>query len=695
MKWKEQYVSEGLNRKVAPTQPAGIYQGLRMIENIGSPRQVELSPDPDTGYHMAVYQSTTGYSLTYWDLAGTAIILDLSDGDLDSTDVVIGIEMDYTIGVDTVAEWKAFPVADWNALPLARKNEIIVLGTVAVPAPSTNITTAMISFERTTMAWRNISKGAIAWSQLLRNGDFEQASSDNAWYWAMATQAGSGTGTVLTTTTDPSRNNRALTLATLTTGSVTYQADQNIGVPVTPGQLGMIRFQKKNLITSDAGTLNLSLLFADDIGMVAGGFATTIDTSVIDGSYEEVLSLFEVPAGSYTLVSISLFGTMTYSTAPVDVLYIDDIGVWIETEGERNDLQHGVSGNLEVMGRLSMRDPAATYGVSSLAMDYSSNRLTVDDHASSGLVEVDINGTLRAGANTIDTAVKADVARVTAPASVAGGVEYTLMWESIPSGEKGYRKYVSPIGALVETINATYNNTTNNWTKDVNGETAVRMTIGSVASVGMVVEYQEAGTNTWADGMWTSNVMSVDNTAFNALVAASGVLTSTTVIDQINELRDGKHGSKFLYLPAGLALTDGANDDTLGPSFFGAKSALFGHGWRPDATATTDVELPFPMHSGDRIIQLKYYLRESAVASDIEVGMHIIDPLGGSDGSIGGTKKSSTTNTEAQIIFDFATDGPPWPYTLLADRLYGATIEFDNTASLASFIGLRIEYDHP
>jgi len=58
MKWKEQYVSEGLNRKVAPTQPPGIYQGLRIIQNLGAPRQVELSPDADTGYHMAVYQST-------------------------------------------------------------------------------------------------------------------------------------------------------------------------------------------------------------------------------------------------------------------------------------------------------------------------------------------------------------------------------------------------------------------------------------------------------------------------------------------------------------------------------------------------------------------------------------------------------------------------------------------------------------
>ena len=195
MKWKEVYVSEGLNRKMVPSQPAGIYQGLRIIENLGSPRQVELSPDADTNFHMAVYQSTTNFSMTYWDRAGTAIILDLSDAALDSTDVVIAMEIDYTIGAATTADWMAFPVTDYDALPASRKDELIVLGTVAVPASATNITTAMISFDRVTMAWRNIKKGAISWSPLVRNGGFEQADegTSNIWYWTASASPGTGT----------------------------------------------------------------------------------------------------------------------------------------------------------------------------------------------------------------------------------------------------------------------------------------------------------------------------------------------------------------------------------------------------------------------------------------------------------------------------------------------------------------------
>lgn len=398
MKWKEQYVSEGLNRKVAPGQPAGIYQGLRIIENLGANLQVEISPDADTGYHMAVYQSTTGYSLTYWDLAGTAIILNLNDPDLLNGDVVIGLEMDYTVGVDTVAEWKAFPVADWNALPLSRKNEIIVLGTVAVPAAGT-ITTAMISFERTTMAWRNLSKGALSWSQIIRNGDFEQSGdgTDRSWYWELGAFAIGGSGTVLVSTSDPQRNTRALEFSTLTAGSMVLVASQNVGIPVTPGQLGMFKYQKKNLVVPSSGAMNFDLVFSNAVGSNgANTLSTTIDTSVVDGSYEEVVVMFEVPVGVTALGQIQIGGGPTYASAPVDVLRIDDVSVWLETTGERNDLQHGVAGDVVANGKLQVRTPGAGYSGNAAHLSYDSGatKLEINDLDNSGGLIVDVNGAI-------------------------------------------------------------------------------------------------------------------------------------------------------------------------------------------------------------------------------------------------------------------------------------------------------------
>ena len=399
MKWKEQYVSEGLNRKVAPSQPPGIYQGLRIIENTGSPRQVEIAPDVDTNFHVAVYQSTTGYSMTYWDMAGTSIILDLTNIALSNEETVIGLEMDYTVGVDTTAVWMAFPIADWNALPAARRDEIIVLGTVQVPSSMVaNIVTADISIDRATYAWRNLSKGAIAWSQIVRNGDFEQADSGaaTAWYWSMAAIAGSGTGTTLIDVTDPQRNEKCIEFSTLTTGSVIFVALQNVNIPVTPGQLGMVRYQKKNLVIPSSGTMDFNLVFADSTGSIgANTLLTTVDTTGVDGSYEEVVFVFEVPVGVTELAQVGIGGGPTYASAPVDVLRIDDVSVWLETSGERNDLQHGVTGDVVANGSLTLALPGTGYAEGAIA-SYNTvgNKLTLDDIATPGALALDIAGTV-------------------------------------------------------------------------------------------------------------------------------------------------------------------------------------------------------------------------------------------------------------------------------------------------------------
>ena len=428
MKWRETYVSEGLNRKVVPSSPAGIYQGLRMIENTGAARQVEIISDADTGYHMAVFQSTTGFSLTYWDVVGNSMIFDLSDGDLDNEEVIIAMELDYQIGVDTTAEWKAFPVADFNALPAARRADLIILGTVNVGGVGTDIFASQITYVRTTMAWRNLSKGAISWSPIVRNGDFEQSDDDtnNIWYWTAEATAGTGTGTLRAHDTDPYRNAKSLEFDTLTTGTVSWLANQNIGVPVTPGQLGMVRFRKKTLRVADSGTVELNVWFAKKDGTeFSTPFSHTVDIDItaIDGDYVEVISVFEIYQQTYTISRVTIEGTnVDWGLNTTIVLRVDDVQVWIETSGERNDMQRGISGDLEVMGRLAMRDPdaAATYASDSLEMNYDSsgNQLNIDDQASSGGLSVDVNGDLVASNLTADTDVVATAGSVTAETDV-------------------------------------------------------------------------------------------------------------------------------------------------------------------------------------------------------------------------------------------------------------------------------------
>ena len=409
MKWRELYVSEGLNRKVVPSQPPGIYQGLRIVENTGATRQVELAPDADTGYHTAVYQSTTGYSMTYWSPGGVSIILDLSDANLNSQETIIGLEMDYTIGVDTEAYWMAFPIADWNALPSARRNEIIVLGTVQVPAGASNIVTADISYNRATYAWRGLSRGNIPWSPVLRNGGFEQGAdgSTDAWYWDVTETAGTGTGTAQVTASTTHSGLHALRFSSVTSGSMTLNVRQNVHIPVVAGQLLMIRFYKKVTTTSTPGP-SVDLYFGSEDGSTGTITQIPIDVSATDGSYVESLTIIEVPANTSSLKWVEIDVATTYASAPATGLHIDDVQVWVETQGDNNDLQHNVSGDLEVSGRLGLHDPDDIYGVSSALVTFSepTNTVSVDDKDSSGTVVLDVNGNvLAASVDAVDITV--------------------------------------------------------------------------------------------------------------------------------------------------------------------------------------------------------------------------------------------------------------------------------------------------
>ncbi len=681
MKWREPFVSEGLNRKVFPNHPAGIYQGLRLIQNLGSPRQVEISSDADTGFHLAVYQRTTGFSLTYWDPSGTSIILDLSNAGLDSTDVVIGLEIDYTVSVDTTANWKAFPVADWDALPAARKNEIVVLGTIAVPAAATNITTAMISLDRVTMAWRNLSRGAVAWSPVVKNGDFEQAEagSSNAWYWALTATAGAGTGTLTVETGDPSRNLKALTLANLSDGTVTYSAVQEIRVPVTPGQLYMVKFQKKNLVIADSGSLNVLVNFSDSAGSDLGSVSVSIDVTAVDAGYVEVVKTLLVPSGATALRGVAIQGTVNWSSSPTDVLRIDDLDLWLETTGEQSDLQRGDSGDKEVAGRLSIRDPEGVYADPSALMTYeqSGNQLSVNDRANSGTLGMDVNGALAAkslsvtdnvtsiGASLLGSIANGDVARIITPASVFAGVEYTLIWEALPAGQNGARRYVDPNGIIVQTVNAKWNNTTNLWAKDINGEPAIRTILDPAIANGFRIESQEGATNSWADGAWTS------------------------VISDSNPIRE-------LWVPA-MAAWGGPND-VAGAAYVSATGSALG-AWQSITTGGEKrLTFPFPLPSGDRLLTVTLFgFAGNAVGEEIQGKIFEVSGLGGNT-QVSTTKISAASGIPANVGWTTSdTDFTPNGYTLLANRMYGlwARLPQTSTAGELLIFGVKITYDHP
>ena len=77
MRWKEQYASEGLNRKFAGIITPGIYRGFTIGAD-GADLSVVIDPDPTTNDHSAVYESSDGFSVTVRDDASGSIVLDLT-----------------------------------------------------------------------------------------------------------------------------------------------------------------------------------------------------------------------------------------------------------------------------------------------------------------------------------------------------------------------------------------------------------------------------------------------------------------------------------------------------------------------------------------------------------------------------------------------------------------------------------------
>jgi hypothetical protein len=666
--------------------------------------------DPVATDHVAVYQAATGHSLTIRREGGDFAVDLTSLVDAAEKTWIIAVYAPYAVGFTTTGVIRAYELDPTDEFTVAlEKGELVVLGKVVIPASSAApIPSGNITAEERTFAWSSVAREVLPWAPLIRNYGFEWSDDDAgnegnvgaSLYWE---REGNSDGNWITDLANVDKGSRAVTY-NYSSGSPSSEMYQWLHLPIVEGQIVRLQIRKKTLQVITGGSAEVFVEMADADGGSLVVYTMPLNLVGVEAAFSTTLGSVAAGAGLNQITRIGIrTSSITFGAAGL-AFALDNMQAWLEVVSiEDLNIASSAQGSL-VTNKLTLIDsydldqgttPRAGYfeydSVSDSVYFYDKagdNLNTVLGNLTADAASVVAGATL--GTGLLGSAVNGDTPRVIAIPSTFAGVEYTLMWESIPSGDKAYRKYISPTGTLVETVNATYSNTTNNWTKDDNAASAYRV---NHTEAGLFHEFQTDAVDVWIDSAWTSSPFAVTSAGITR--TASGVLTATTLQGQLDQLRDGVHGTKYLYLPAGLAQESGANDDTNGPSFFPAASAIFGHGWRAQSGGSTEVELAFPLHSGDRIIQLQYYLRESASANDIEVEMYCIDPLLGSDSTIGGSKKSGATNDEAQIVFDFATDGAPWPYTLLADRFYGASIQFASTASLASFIGLRIEYDHP
>lgn len=124
MRWKEPYVTAGLNQKNIASQPKGVVTGFSVIPSAGFVISVQL--DPTLGLSVANVLETTGglFSVTLVQNTNIAIDLTAQAG----TTCYIALDAQYAVGSASAAQVKVVDAAE-----LALNTDLVLLAKVNVP----------------------------------------------------------------------------------------------------------------------------------------------------------------------------------------------------------------------------------------------------------------------------------------------------------------------------------------------------------------------------------------------------------------------------------------------------------------------------------------------------------------------------------------------------------------------------------
>lgn len=529
MRYREPFLTEGLDIKLAINTPPGVYRGFR-LGLAGVNMSVQVNADPVGVDHSAVYQTGTGRSLTLWKTGGN-FTLGLTA--YASKTVVLAIAAAYTLGSDTTAEIRAYellPADEFTGAP--ERPELVVLGTVVVPA-SGIIAATSISHDRRTMSWETVAPEARTWSPLLRNSSFETSETAATHlratrFWGGTVSPGAG-GTFAPVTTDANTGLKSLQFSYVS-GTPTGVFTQPVNLPVTPGQLLRAQVFVRAQQALTAGTAALAFTWRDGTGTVVATSTISIPVTGVDGSYRKIESTFPVPsapAGILTLAEVQIVLTAVSFAGAGAAIRFDDVQVYAESQSVTGQfLFHERGRAFEVVQDLLFEDQAV-WTQDALALRFANGTGLIGerkDQSASSVVQplLDWRGRVLLGNNLLDTEAKALQPRITAPVSTTGGVDFTLMWQSVPTGQPGYRRYVSASGAVIETVNASWDGA--NWNKDTAGVIALKRLLSSVATS---VQKRDLAANTpWTDAAWSSTPFLLD--ASTSLLTLGVNMAATT-----------------------------------------------------------------------------------------------------------------------------------------------------------------------
>lgn len=531
--WKEQYGSAGFNYKLGGITPTGIYRGLTLSTSL-TDNTVTVVPDPTHEDHLAVFENTSGFSITFRDMSDTTYSLSLAVSTLYSQTVVITFFVDYTIGQATSASFIAYTMAEWLALPAATQDELVVLGTVANPAASNLVTLSDISSNLRTIA--SLNQSLLTWRSVIANPEFQRSPTPP--HEVGGNEVDGWTASSLgwfTNSTDVASGDRAMTFHE-SPGTWSTSFLQNLGIGVVAGQQIYVQLQKKAVQAATSGTGAIVLEFSGANGGSQTSLSSDFTITSLDASYQTVTAFFTVPANMtvWNYASVQLAAADYASSG--DMLRIGTFFALLQPESQLDQLASWDERWRDTnVTSLTLNDPTSTsYSDIGVTVKFSQNnpnttegqlQISRKDGLASDPPAISHPGRIVGlGSGLLGSSADSYKARIEADGSAA--VDLTLIFQSNSNSGLIYRKYTTQISTIIETWNASWNGTV--WNYDNASDQATCKRFSNAA----ITWQSYSGANGWLDSAWGPLYNNSSSQTRVIATGGSGALATYTGIQQ-------------------------------------------------------------------------------------------------------------------------------------------------------------------
>lgn len=511
IRWEEQYVSDGLNKKLNGIVPAGIVRGGTIV-TAASGLNVEIQPDSNTGDSVYSYVDSNGAQLTFRQVG--VVTLDLAA--VASTVVYICLYIDYVVSSATTVEWRTYTAAELSAAP--EEPYLVILNEVDVPAagpiPAANITPT-----RRREAWTDVSLQMREGRQVVKDGDFGTygqsggsaiTATHDMPFWDTASV---NTFNWSVEAIDPHIGDYHLKVDGPSLTGIDYLRSLEM-IRCRPGSFFHVFYAVKgiNMISVGAnGEYGVRLFFYDEDQQYISGSDISVTDNTLTGTFgwTDVKDVVEVPSGASFFRYAVYINTDGVSFGASTVLYFDAVRVFVQADRAIDGHEPGTA--QDEAGQFAAMDIVPRVGDFSDLEERSDKTVRTKQTSIVGsilqLLQKSGAGnaflkTLEEGAIKLTNTSSAGAEEPRIEAEVPLALNYSLIWKSGDPGGSGVivRVYHGPgsgtFDGFVITTNAYWDGT---WNRDASGDSMML----EVAQSDISFRYHDSfAAATWVSSAW-------------------------------------------------------------------------------------------------------------------------------------------------------------------------------------------------